>query len=332
MLLDKPKAAVTEQYPIQSRDDAGSDEQTLLIVDDSEDNLLALQGLFANTYRVITTTDPYKAIRLAEFDDVDLVLLDIDMPVMNGYKVCQSLKHNPLTEHIPVIFVTGQSDQESEVRGLQNGAVDYVTKPVNFEILTARVKNHMLMAYYRKQLENISCTDGLTGIANRRQFDTMLYQFFYASKRRLEPFSLLLIDIDNFKLFNDTYGHLKGDKCLKKVAMSIHKASMRTSDFAARFGGEEFALLLSNTDGQGAALVARHVLTEVQNLAIEHASSADHRTVTVSIGIAVFDPSARNQAVKQSEPSKIIELADKHLYRAKSLGKNCFSIQSPSDG
>lgn len=191
------------------------EKQTLLVVDDYISNLDAMSALFKFKYRVVVRDNAKDAINFAINNDVDLILLDVDMPVINGYDACAVLKANTMTAHIPIIFVTAASSPEDEEKGLGLGAVDYVVKPVNVAILRARVGNHMELIRYRKKLEVLSCVDGLTGVSNRRQLDAMLSQHYASAIRFGHCLTLLMIDIDNFKAFNDIYGHRKGDECLR---------------------------------------------------------------------------------------------------------------------
>ncbi|MFT2091857.1 diguanylate cyclase [Paraglaciecola sp. 2405UD69-4] len=301
-------------------------KQTLMIVDDYQANLQAMIGLFDLYYNVVVKDNAKDAIQYAIHEEVDLILLDVDMPEMDGYEACSILKSDPITSHISIIFVTAATDVEEEEKGLLLGAVDYVTKPVNLSILRIRVKNQMELIYYRKQLEILSCVDGLTGAANRRQLDTMLLQHYAAAVRMGNCLSVMMIDIDNFKSFNDMYGHAEGDDCLKKVAKAITAVQQRETDLVGRYGGEEFAVSLQNTDIEGCIVVAEQILERVRNLNIEHAGSPVHKRVTVSIGLAVFKASAN--ANENLTLEQLLHQADEQLYKAKSKGKNCYSYES----
>lgn len=300
-------------------------KQTLMIVDDYQSNLDAMEGLFKSQYNLVLKTNAQDAISYAMETEVDLILLDIDMPDMNGYEACTALKLDSLTAHIPIIFVTAAGDVEEEEKGLSLGAVDYVIKPVNLSILRARVKNHMELIYYRKQLEILSSIDGLTGVGNRRQLDIMLRQQFAAAHRYKQALTFLMIDIDDFKAYNDRYGHGKGDECLTKVAQTILSIMRRQTDVVARYGGEEFGVILQNTDLEGCLTVANQILNEVRNLNIEHEDSKKHKIVTVSIGVAVLEPA--EELFEKVTLDDFLHQADKQLYNAKRQGKNCISFQ-----
>lgn len=298
-------------------------KQTLMVVDDYQSNLQAMNALFEFQYHMVLQDNANDAINYATQHDVDLILLDVDMPVMDGYEACTAFKSNHMTSHIPIIFVTAADSSDDEAKGLLLGAVDYVVKPVNLTILRARVRNHMELIYYRKQLEILSCVDGLTGASNRRQLDTMLLQHYASTIRFGHCLTMLMIDIDDFKAYNDTYGHVKGDQCLKTIAHTIISVRRRETDIVGRYGGEEFAVILPDTDAAGGLVVANMVLKRIQQLKIEHAGSSSHKIVTVSIGLAVFE--AKHQDHQDVTLEALVEQADQQLYKAKHSGKNCVS-------
>ncbi|ARD42901.1 diguanylate cyclase [Colwellia sp. PAMC 21821] len=297
------------------------EKQTLMIVDDYRSNLEALDALFSSQYTVVLQDNAKDAIKYATEQNVDLILLDVDMPVMNGYEACDVLKSNSITADIPIIFVTAAESADEEEKGLLLGAVDYVVKPVNLNILRARVLNHMELVYYRKKLEILSCIDGLTGASNRRQLDIMLQQNCASTTRSGHCLSLLMIDIDDFKLYNDTYGHTQGDQCLKDIAQSIMSVQRRETDVIGRYGGEEFAVVLPETDADGGLVVANEVLNRIRDLNIEHAGSSFHKIVTVSIGLVTFVAEQKNH--QEINLEDFVNHADSQLYKAKDNGKNC---------
>tara|TARA_R110000868_G_scaffold315780_4_gene576679 strand:- start:823 stop:1845 length:1023 start_codon:yes stop_codon:yes gene_type:complete len=295
-------------------------QQTLMIVDDYQGNLHAMDALFKFEYNVVLQNNAKDAIEYATQEDVDLILLDVDMPEMNGYEACAQLKSNMITAHIPIIFVTAADSQDEEEKGLLLGAVDYVMKPLNLSILRKRVRNQMESIHYRKKLEILSCVDGLTGASNRRQLDTMLLQHYSSTIRFGNNLALLMIDIDNFKLYNDTYGHIKGDQCLQQVAEAIMAVRRRETDIVGRYGGEEFAVILPDTDLEGGLVVANKVLNRIRELNIEHSGSSTNKIVTVSIGLAVFEGKQCNH--QEISLEGFVHQADKQLYAAKHNGKN----------
>ncbi|WP_340680699.1 diguanylate cyclase [Paraglaciecola sp.] len=295
-------------------------QQTLMIVDDYQSNLHAMDALFKSEYKVVLQNNAKQAIDYAIQEEVDLILLDVDMPEMNGYEACAALKSNTLTAHIPIIFVTAADSPDDEEKGLLLGAVDYVVKPLNLSILRKRVRNQMESIHYRKKLEFLSCVDGLTGASNRRQLDTMLLQHYASTIRYGNCLALLMIDIDNFKLYNDTYGHIKGDQCLQQVAEAIMSVRRRETDIVGRYGGEEFAVVLPDTDVEGGLVVANKLLHRIRELKIEHKGMSTNKIVTVSIGLAVFEAKHCNH--QETSLEDFVNQADKQLYVAKHNGKN----------
>jgi len=289
----------------------------ILIVDDEPLNLQVLAGLLEDEYDVLAATDGEQALELARSALPDLVLLDVMMPGMDGYEVCARLRASPATAGLPIIFITGLDDDQAETRGLELGAVDYVAKPVVPQILCRRVRNHVDLKRSHDRLARLATTDGLTGIANRRRFD----QGLELECRRLGRTSagrlaLIMIDIDHFKAFNDTYGHMAGDACLKAVAGVIATHAHRANDVVARYGGEEFACILPETDHEGALAVAERIRLGICELAIPHAASATAAWVTASLGVV---SATSGVAIA---PSELLVATDIQLYRAKSAGRN----------
>ncbi len=238
------------------------------------------------------------------------------LPDLDGYAVCSELKGDPTTAEIPVIFVTALSDPRSEARGLEIGAVDYISKPFSPAIVRARVRNHLEIKRSRALLQKLAVTDSLTGLYNRRHFDQAIEYEAHRHLRRELPLSLVLLDVDHFKRYNDFYGHPAGDDCLRRVAAAIASALKRPADVAARIGGEEFACLLPETDQVGALAVAELIREAISALAIPHASSEVSDIVTASLGVASLAGS------DQSGAARLCQLADTNLYRAKGNGRN----------
>jgi diguanylate cyclase (GGDEF)-like protein len=296
------------------------DKQTLMIVDDYQSNLDAMQSLFGFMYKVVLFDNAKDAINYAMNEEIDLILLDVDMPNMNGYQACEILKSNELTAHIPVIFVTAADSPDEEEKGLLLRAVDYIVKPINLPILHVRVRNQMELVRSRKKLEELSCVDGLTGASNRRQLDTMLLQYYASTIRHGHCLALLMIDIDNFKLYNDNNGHVQGDDCLQQVAQAVMSVRRRETDVVGRYGGEEFAVVLPETDIAGALLVANKVLNKVRDLKIKHSTNKPYEIVTVSIGLAIFE--AKGCHEQEVSLEAFVNQADVQLYAAKHNGKN----------
>jgi len=301
-------------------------DSTILIVDDNPDNLSVLNSALAGQgYRVLSKKSGEDAIRTAEKRNPDLILLDILMPGIDGFETCRRLKQDDRLKEIPVIFMSALSDTVDKIRGFEIGGVDYVTKPFQQEELHARINTHLTIRKLQEELrsrnellQEMVSLDGLTGIANRRRFDEVLERELKRHTRDRLPLSLILCDIDYFKLYNDTYGHQEGDHCLKKVAACLKKAANRETDLAARYGGEEFVLICSNTDADGAAIVADNIRQHLEDTGIEHRASKVCGTVTISMGIRTAAPE------EALSPESIIREADEALYEAKKSGRNCF--------
>lgn len=288
----------------------------ILMVDDTPTNIKVLTGILRNDYDLISAFNGTEALELARTEKPDLILLDVLMPGMDGFRVCEELKANHLTRSIPVIFVTALEEVADETRGFELGAVDYLTKPIRKPIVKARVRNHLELKQHRDFLERLSTLDGLTGIPNRRHFDAFAEGEWRRSIRKSSHFSLLLIDVDHFKMFNDRYGHLEGDDCLRDVAQALLKTPRRPMDFVARFGGEEFAVVLPDTDMEGAKLLAESMRKAIEDLKIPHAGNSSCGHVTVSVGIASTKPEMND------ELGSLLKEADEALYKAKETGRN----------
>lgn len=289
--------------------------QTVLIVDDTPVNIQLLGELLEDDCDVCFATSGPEALEILGRTQPDLILLDVMMPGMSGYDVCARLKADPLLCEIPVIFITALSQKDDEINGLKVGAVDYITKPFNPIIVKLRVKNQLELKRYRDIHARQALLDGLTGIPNRRSFDEQLQREWSRMQRNRSELSLILLDIDHFKLFNDTYGHLEGDECLRRVVAAL-LSSLRGSDFAARYGGEEFVCILPETDRGGATTTAERIRRAVELLKIPHTSSLTSPWVTVSLGCAT-------QNAEQSDtPDQLVALADQMLYQAKTQGRN----------
>jgi diguanylate cyclase (GGDEF)-like protein len=291
-------------------------KQKILIVDDDPVTVLLLNELLSLEHELHFATDEKKALKIAVEHDVDLILLDIMLPETDGYTLCRTLKRNAETSAIPVIFISAKAETDDEVRGLEAGAVDYITKPISAPKILARVRTHLELKRYRDLLEDLSNIDGLTGIANRRRFDAMLAHEWSRSMRAQTKLSLIIIDIDHFKEYNDLYGHAAGDTCIKKIAQALRRGLLRTTDLAARYGGDEFACILPETDAPGAANVARMLHEAVGRLVIRNVHQAAGGIVSVSMGIATAEPTAGTQVLS------LIEAADACLYDAKNEGRD----------
>ena len=300
----------------------------ILVIDDSR--LIAHVAktiLTKRGHEVILTQDGMAGLEAAKSERPDMILLDLIMPVMDGYQVCEQLKEEGSTKEIPIIMLTSKAEPADKVKGLEMGALDYVTKPFDEGELLARVNTqlrlkelHEALQEKNRQLQEMANRDGLTGLYNHRYFHEQLSKDFLRAKRYHESLSCALLDIDHFKKFNDTYGHQTGDVVLSTLARVIED-SIRDSDLAARYGGEEFALILLHADGSVAFEVAERLRQMVENYEVQDKGKALH--VTISVGIATFP----HKEVHDSK--ELIECADKALYKAKGKGRNRVESHSP---
>lgn len=288
----------------------------LLLVDDQPLNIRVLNELFRFDCDVFMATRGEQAISICQQQQPDLVLLDVVMEGLDGYEVCRRLQADPATQHIPIIFVSAKGEEEDEAFGLELGAVDYISKPFNPTIVRSRAKTHITIKRQGDYLRSLASIDGLTGIANRRALDERLSSAWAHACRDGAPLSLLMVDIDFFKRYNDHFGHLQGDTCLKRVASALAKSTGRPYDLVARYGGEEFVCLLPDTQADGAKLVAQKMQTAIEQLEIAHPLSEASSHVTLSIGIASTMPA------QQAHVSQLLEAADAQLYTAKHTGRN----------
>lgn len=288
----------------------------ILIVDDEQLNIEVLCDVLEEDGDMLFALNGETALQLAQEEMPDIILLDVMMPDMDGYEVCRRLKGNPSTSHIPVIFVTALSQVADETKGLELGATDFITKPVSPPVVRARVKNHIELKRYRDFLTEIAFVDGLTQIPNRRRYDEFLDTEWRRAIRQESSLSMILMDIDHFKQFNDTYGHLEGDRCLQEVAAALEKTLHRPADLAARYGGEEFACLLPETDMTGAMHLAEKLRTAIEQLKLPHKSSLTAEYVTISVGVSSV------MATTEQTSEDLFKLADKALYTAKETGRN----------
>jgi len=284
------------------------------------------------------------AISAIQNEKPDLVLLDINMPNINGFEVCQQLKAGEVTCEIPIIFISARDEVIDKVEAFRVGGVDYITKPFQIAEVVARIENQLTLRRLRRQmqeqnenlkqeirsriiaetllqeanekLERLVNLDGLTQLANRRCFDAYIDQEWQRLAREQSPLSLIMCDIDFFKNYNDTYGHIAGDDCLRKVSFLIKQSIRRPADLAARYGGEEFVLVLPNTDTSGAIAIAETIKKGLLELALPHEDSSISEYVTLSMGVTSMIPKI------DSLPSILLTAADYALYRAKELGRN----------
>ncbi len=326
---------------------------TILIVDDSESQRFLLTSILASAgyTDVMSVASAREALQLLQVEapgqasrdgnppapDVELILMDLTMPEMNGVEACRQINRPGDVLDIPVIMVTASTEMEDLQAAFEAGALDYITKPVNAIELQARVRSALRLkqemerrkarerellqtteqlAKANARLERLSASDGLTGLANRRHFDVRLEREWKRALRVKHPLALILLDVDYFKPYNDTYGHQSGDDCLRQVARFLISAAHRSDDLAARYGGEEFALILPNTNLAGALHVAEQLRTDVEALRLPHHASSASEWVTLSLGVAAMVPTLG------ATSGELIALADQALYRAKQSGRN----------
>lgn len=307
-------------------------QPSLLIVDDDTTTLRILSKALNGLGQIRFATAGDEALRLVRENPPDLVLLDAEMPGMSGFEVCKAIKADPHLADVPIIFITSHTEASMEEAGLALGAVDFIGKPIRPAIVHARAQAHLRLKLAMDRLSQLAQTDGLTGIDNRRLFDQCIERDWSGALRNQRPFSLLLLDVDYFKRYNDCYGHVQGDQCLITIAETLRACIHRPTDMVARYGGEEFAVLLPDTAAEGALQLANRIVADVEQQAMEHRESPFGH-VTVSVGVASFDHASSGwmltgnslQGAKAHHPlsvSELIAVTDRALYQAKDEGRN----------
>lgn len=292
------------------------EKATILVVDDEPIYVEILRSFLAPDYHVISAEGPSQALEILEGTLPDLILLDVMMPDMDGYELCRILKLAPATAKIPVIFVTALGDMEGETRGFDAGAIDYVTKPFNPVVVRARVRNHVALKRAHDELARLASTDSLTGLASRRRFDEAFEAEYRRHARSTLPLSLIMIDVDHFKAFNDTYGHLAGDECLRRVGGVLAGSLHRDPDLAARYGGEEFVCILPETNLTGALDVAKAIHEGIAGLRISIPGAPGPLGVTASAGVIT------SACAHPGGEADLLRKLDRLLYLAKDEGRN----------
>jgi diguanylate cyclase (GGDEF)-like protein len=289
----------------------------ILVVDDAMENIQILHHALRDEHEVLFALDGEKALDIAVAQQPDLILLDAVMPGMDGYAVCGALRASPRLQDIPIIFVTALSQPEDETRALEAGAVDFISKPFNVAVVRARVHSQLTIKRQADALRELSLTDPLTGVANRRHFNDTIDAEWRRCARAGLPLSVIMIDIDHFKLYNDHYGHQAGDACLQQISAAMKGCASRPQDLLARYGGEEFILLLPQEGAEGTQVVASRILDEVRKLNLAHAASPTAPYASISMGLATALPPLDSQ-----DPSAVVRAADARLYVAKQNGRN----------
>ncbi|MDZ8262295.1 PleD family two-component system response regulator [Nostoc sp. ChiQUE01b] len=305
---------------------AQESQSLVLIVDDEPFIRLILRHFLEREgYQIAEAQNGIEAINVFNQLHPDIILLDAIMPDMDGFECCTQLELLDCNKRTPVLMITGLEDQESVDRAFAVGAIDFVTKPIHWPVLRQRVKRLIQQSQLQQKLEAVNLElqrlvtiDGLTQVANRRRFEEYFSQEWQRQKREQRPLSLILCDVDFFKLYNDTYGHRVGDHCLQKIAQAIKDMIKRPGDLVARYGGEEFAVILPNTDTKGVTHVADEICHAVRALAIPHQNSQVSSYVTISVGFTTEIPQP------DSDLEEMIATADRALYQAKAAGRDRF--------
>ena len=287
----------------------------LLLVDDTPSNLAVLSATLKQ-YELFTATDGCQALEIASHHQPDLILLDVKMPIMDGYEVCRRLKHNTQTRDIPIIFVTGMNEQQDVNQGFALGAVDYITKPISPFVVKARVAIHLELKANRDLLLELAFTDNLTGLKNRRHFETLAEKEWNRASRILKPIHFLMIDIDFFELYNEHYGHSAGDDCLKQISTLLKSHFRRATEILAYQGDGIFLGIMTDISYEHAIQRAHQLQQAVLTQAIPHSASPIANHVTVSMGLD-------STTIKSHESwQSLIEATDQALYLAKVGGRN----------
>lgn len=290
--------------------------QTVLVVDDEKQNRDLLAALLKDDCRVILAKNGAQALERTATQKPDLILLDVLMPDVSGLEVIQTLKNDDDTRQIPVIFISALDSPADEERGLDLGAVDYITKPFHPSIVRKRVRNHLQSIHHRHLLENLAMIDSLTEIANRRRYNEALDNEWRRCGRSSSPLSLAIVDVDHFKAYNDRCGHAEGDLVLRQIAQSLSSFIRRPGDLVARYGGEEFVLLLPDTDASAAERLAGEIIASVEARQIPHPASPVSPFITISLGGITMTPLGGHP-----DP-RFFQEADAALYAAKAERRN----------
>ncbi|WP_045858352.1 response regulator [Teredinibacter purpureus] len=270
-----------------------------------------------------------EALQIVDKNPIDLIIMDVEMPGLDGFETTRLIREWLGSHWVPIIFVTAHNQEESLREGIEAGGDDYLIKPVSSVILSAKIRAMERIVDMRNKLNQaneeltfLSEKDSLSGLYNRRTFDMKAEEHWKLATRSQEPVSLLLLDIDHFKLYNDEYGHQSGDECIRLISTALRRCLNRPGDIVARYGGEEFIALLPNTPEAGALHVAEHVRKTIEALHIKHRGSRESDRVTVSVGLSLANFTTGTSLSHQ------ISLADKALYKSKRRGRNQVTLSA----
>ncbi len=301
----------------------------VLVTDDSRSICLYLSASIKNQgHDVLVAKNGLEAIELYKSNNIDLILMDAEMPQCDGFQATKKIRTIHPEKWIPIIFLSAHLEDEYIQNALDCGADVYLRKPINNVELHGQIRAMARISKIRQQLieanaqlKSLAGTDALTQIANRGRFDDRLKVEIEHTKRRGFPLTVLLSDIDFFKPYNDNYGHVAGDECLKKVAKAIDKSFPRATDLVARYGGEEFVIILQDTTSIQAQMLAERMRENIEALQVKHEHSKVADVVTISIGI--YTSEGKDSA------DEIVQKADLGLYNSKENGRNMFSCYKP---
>jgi diguanylate cyclase (GGDEF)-like protein len=291
-------------------------QSSILIIDDDINLIRMLSQILRDFGRILFATSGEKGLEIAREQKPDLILLDVAMLPMDGYEVCRRLKNDETTSGSAIIFITANVGMEVEIACLDAGAVDFIAKPLNPPVVQARVRTHLRLKHNSAALELLAQHDALTGLYNRGYFNAAIESEYRRLQRHQLPLGIALVDIDYFKNYNDTYGHVAGDVALSAVARSLELATKRPGELVARYGGEEFVVLLPQVDETVLRQYGKMLCEKVLGLQIPHSASASAPFVTISVGLSLVIPN------NIFSPDALLEQADRALYLAKKNGRN----------
>jgi len=293
------------------------DKATVLLVDDDSITRELIAHQLSHCFEVDQAYTGREAIEYCKIYKPDIILLDVEMPGICGLETCRQIRSNLTTHSVPIVFITAHTGIKAENACWDAGGSDFVTKPLNTQTLIRRLQSHLSSKFSNEMLEDLAFRDGLTGVYNKRYFNEIIPALLSFSQRTHSEMALIMIDIDNFKRYNDKHGHLAGDRCLQEVSKVVTGCLKRPNDIVARFGGEEFVCIMPNINKTSALAMCQHILNEVEKLefGLNHTL---REKVTVSIGLAL-----NHQFDQYPGSDELLNTADANLYQAKAMGKNC---------